>query len=319
MPENTMDSTPDIAHDALTRLLEAHRLEAHVFRHETYQADWVLPAVDGGRPCFHLIGRGRAWLRLGRDGASLSLGPGDLVAFPHAAWHELCGRPAGAGPGSQDPTTVICGHFVFGEEPVPRGTGGEAPRALAANPLLAALPEVMVIRAGEPRSTRLRSLLGLMVDEAEAAEPGRRYLLDRLADGLFVELVRHQLSYGAPSRGLLAGLADARIRRALDAMYLDPGRPWQVESLARVAGMSRTAFAQRFPELMGKTPLAYLTELRMREADRLLRERRHPVAAVANRLGYATEAAFRRAFKRVWGVGPGQRRRAAHGPRRARG
>jgi AraC-like DNA-binding protein len=112
-------------------------------------------------------------------------------------------------------------------------------------------------------------------------------------------------------QGLIAALADARLARALAAIHAEPGRDWTVAALAGVALQSRTAFAQRFVEVMGVSPYQYLTEWRMAEADRLLRDPAQSAAAVAERLGYHTEAAFRRAFKKIHGYGPGRVRRDA--------
>jgi AraC-like DNA-binding protein len=128
---------------------------------------------------------------------------------------------------------------------------------------------------------------------------------------MFVLVLRHHMQRAQELKGFLAALKDERIARALSALHRAPGEDWRVETLAREAGMSRTVFAERFAGLLGQTPMQYLASWRMHLADEMLREQRSSVARIAERLGYQTEAAFRRAFRRVRGVGPGDVRRRA--------
>jgi AraC-like DNA-binding protein len=118
----------------------------------------------------------------------------------------------------------------------------------------------------------------------------------------------------ANPRGLLAALADPRLSKALAAIHERPGDGWTIQSMAQVAGMSRTAFAERFHETLGQPPIQYLSNWRASEAKRLLRNRRFSVAAIAQQLGYRSEAAFRRFFKRMEGVGPGRVRAKSGDP-----
>jgi AraC-like DNA-binding protein len=148
-----------------------------------------------------------------------------------------------------------------------------------------------------------------MLAEYDAGSAGRQSVLDRLAEVMFVLVLRQHMQQGHEVKGFLAALRDAKIARALAALHREPGAPWQVEALAREAGMSRTVFAERFSHLLGQTPIQYLTAWRMQLAEDLLRDNRSSVAQVAERLGYQTEAAFRRAFKRVRLVSPGLVRR----------
>jgi AraC-like DNA-binding protein len=136
-------------------------------------------------------------------------------------------------------------------------------------------------------------------------------VLNRLAEVMFVLVLRHHMQRAPELKGFLAALKDERIARALAALHRAPGEDWRVDTLAREAGMSRTVFAERFAGLLGQTPMQYLASWRMHLADEMLRERRSSVAQIAERLGYQTETAFRRAFKRVRGIGPGDVRRRA--------
>lgn len=282
--------------DLLSTVLASYKLRAHVFEHATYCGSWSLNTSGTRRATFHLIGRGSARLHLDTAHPDLALRGGDLVVLPHDAWHILSGWPvtdaANAEGDTDTGTVVMCGYIDFGAGP--------------ANPVLDALPDVVVIRSED---SRIDQLARLMLAEAEQRAPGWQVAVDRLADTLFVQVIRHHLQHQDQPRGWLAALADPRLSHALAAMHRSPGEAWSVEGLARLAGMSRTAFAQHFARLVGQTPMGYLTDLRMREAERLLREPNRSVARVAEQMGYSTEAAFRKAFKRVWGIGPGAQRR----------
>jgi AraC family transcriptional activator of mtrCDE len=160
---------------------------------------------------------------------------------------------------------------------------------------------------------QFRQLAQLMLHEARGSSFGSRAILDKMADTLFVMALRHHIEHTPDRRGLLAALTDPRLVQALEAIHMHPGRDWTVAALAEAAHMSRTAFANHFAAVLGAGPIEYLTQWRMSEARRLLADPRTSVAAVASDLGYRTEAAFRRAFKRVTGVGPGVVRRQERG------
>lgn len=287
--------------DLLSSVLSTYRLRARVYAHPRLCGVWQMGATGPKRATFHLVGEGRCWLHL-RDGAApQALEGGDLVVFPHDAWHMLAGTPELHGDddrlemdGEGPFTTLVCGYFEFLE--------GDK------NPILDALPEVILVRQQD--AGRHLELIGrLLMEEAEAAGPGSRTVLDKLADALFVMVVRHYINRSSDQRGLLAALADPRLRRALAVMHLEPAKGWTLAALAQEAGMSRASFAQRFAELVGTTPIDYLTRWRMIQAELLLRNPQVSVASAAERAGYETEAAFRKAFKRVHGVGPGAIRR----------
>jgi AraC-like DNA-binding protein len=176
--------------------------------------------------------------------------------------------------------------------------------------VLQSLPAVIIVRS-EDRGTsaELHALARLMLAEYEAGSPGRQGVLDRLAEVMFVLVLRHHMQRTSNLKGVLAALSDERIARVVAAIHRDPGKDWRVDTLARAAMMSRTVFAEQFTLLLEQTPMQYLTNWRMHLADEMLRERRLSVAQVAEQLGYRGETAFRRAFKRVRGIGPGNVRR----------
>lgn len=281
----------DRSEDLLSSILTTIRLRARIYHHARFCGEWQLDSQEERRASFHLLGSGRCRLEILESGRSVPLLAGDLVLLPRNAPHRLCGEEA------EGYTTLLCGYFEF-------SLG-------STNPILDVLPDLLVIpMEDDPQSSaQLTALSALMLSEANRIQTGSRLALDRLAEVLFVMMIRRYLERAAEPIGILAGLADRKIARALAAMHEAPERAWQVETLAKEAGMSRTAFAQRFTALVGQPPLSYLSAWRMMLAERWLAEERLSVATVAERLGYGSETAFRRAFKRSQGRGPGSIRR----------
>jgi AraC family transcriptional regulator, activator of mtrCDE len=294
--------TDSSATDLLSEILVRSRVRASVFASMSVCGAWRVNTTGLHRLGFHVVARGACWLHL-RDRPPQALRAGDLLVVPGAHWHVLSPEIVLDGEDMQLPahdegprTDLICGSISFPD------ALGEA--------LLSSLPEMVLLRTGEGEGLgRLEALARLMAAEARSEDPGRDVVLDRLADILLVMVLRHVMLAGEVQRGLLAALADPRLSRVIAAVHARPEAPWSLASLAKCAGMARTAFAHRFVSVMGDTPMHYVTGLRMLEAERLLRDRRVSVAQVAERLGYSTEAAFRRAFKRQQGIGPGAVRR----------
>lgn len=287
--------------DLLSDILSTYQLHASVIDTPSMCGGWQLTTAGGKRAAFHWVGAGSGYLHMRHLDDPLPLGAGDLVIFPRDAWHMISGEPRLRGEedrevkeGDGPVTTLVCGYFDF--------VGG--PR----NALVDALPELLLLRSQDAGDT-LTGLGQLLLQEAQRQGVGRQAVLDKLSDALFVLALREHLRTAKDPRGLIAALTDPRLRRVLSAMHRDPQRDWSLEALARLALMSRTAFAQRFAERVGQTPMQYLARHRMMLASRWLRDGQTSVKEIAGRLGYETEAAFRRAFKRILGVGPGQLRR----------
>jgi len=183
------------------------------------------------------------------------------------------------------------------------------------NPLLAALPPMIHVPAARRSAAaeRLGAMLGLAAREARDGRPGSENFLARLAELTFVEAIRQHLeSLPETQSSWLAGLRDPVVCRALSALHGAPREAWTVERLARQAGVSRSVLAERFAELVGHPPMQYLALWRMQMAGRLLAEGGN-VAEVASAVGYESEAAFSRAFKKLVGQPPGSWRRSAPG------
>ncbi|HEY1326932.1 MAG TPA: AraC family transcriptional regulator [Casimicrobiaceae bacterium] len=288
----------------MSDVLRSLRLRGRIFKQGSYCGAWALDAAGATGTIFHLIGRGQAWLHHEGEREPLVVRGGDLVMFPRAGWHQLSGtprrqpgtRPGAAGDGPF--TTLLCARVDF------EAGGG--------NPILEALPPVIVVRSEDhDTSAELHALARLMLVEYEAGAVGRQSVLDRLAEAMFVLALRHHVTRAPELQGFLGALKDERVSRALTAFHRRPGHGWRVHTLAREAAMSRAVFAERFAMLLGRTPMQYVAAWRMHLADEMLRAGRASVAQVAERLGYQTETAFRRAFKRVRGIGPGGVRRSA--------
>jgi len=193
-------------------------------------------------------------------------------------------------------TSLICGYFEFGN--------------LQSNPVLDALPDVIHIPGENAGSaTWLNSLMRFLIAETESATDGSAVVIDRLSDVLFVHVVRTFMKQSDPESGLLAALTDVRIGKVLREIHSRPGAPWSVASLAGSAGMSRSAFARRFQDLMRVTPMNYVTHWRMQRAWDELSAGSRSVAALAEKYGYGSEVSFRKAFKKHMGQGPGAVRR----------
>jgi AraC-like DNA-binding protein len=203
------------------------------------------------------------------------------------------------GGGGEERARVVCCFLGCDERPY--------------NPLLMALPRVIHLSARGPHAASgwLGTLVNIAVSESGAKRPGGENILSRLSELMFVEMVRHYLETLPPAQtGWLSGLHDAVVGKALGAMHAQPAAEWTVEALAREAGVSRSVFAERFTAMVGQPPMQYLALWRAQLAARLLSEG-GPVSSVAAAVGYESEAAFSRAFKKLVGRSPAAWRRDA--------
>ena len=285
------------AEAVLQSLLLAYQLRARITDRVEYCGRWQEPEPDASVAWFHLVEAGRCTIRADVLARPLHLAEGDLVIFPGGASHLICSAEAASG---DERAVLLCGEFEF--------------EGLAATPLIRSLPAVLCVPA-DTGGPSLRGLAVLLREEGRRTAFGSRAVMDKLSDALFVIALRHHLAQKAEVRGLLAALTDNRLAPALAAIHADPGTDWTVAALAARGHQSRAAFAQRFTEVLGEPPMRYLARWRMTEAARLLRDPRLSVAAVAGQLGFDTEAAFRRAYKRIHGIGPGQARRNSRTPK----
>lgn len=281
------------AEKVFASILGTHQIAARITDNVVYCGEWIDREPQMNRGIFHLISAGSCRVEANYLAEPVILHTGDLIVFPRGSAHTLC-QVLRSGAEMPADTGMLCGEFT--------STGGRR------NPLLDALPDWFVVRDD---GGSLRSLGQLLAAESRTSVFGNQVVLNKLSDSLLALAIRSHV-VGEPARqGLLAALNDPRLSRALAAMHEDPGRDWSLAELAEVAHLSRTAFCEHFAEVLGQAPMQYLTEWRMAEALRLLRDPTQSVARIAERLGYQTEAAFRRAFKRVQGFAPGKVRQEA--------
>jgi AraC-like DNA-binding protein len=305
--------------DPLGEALHFLRMNGAFYCRSELTAPWglTLPPMRGYL-WFHVIASGRVWLETGEDDAGW-IGVGDLALVPHGEGHFLRSEPGARAPGILElerelvsdryevlrhggggaPTTLICGAVRF-EHP-------------AARNLVEILPRTIHIEASSsPRLEWMQSLLSLMAAEARELRPGGEAVITRLGDILVIQALRAWMeSDPAAQTGWLGALRDPQIGRAISLIHRDPARDWTVASLASELAMSRSAFAARFTELVGEPVMRYVSRWRMHVAVAALKEEDATVAELAERLGYRSEAAFSRAFKRVIGASPGAIRRSA--------
>ena len=278
---------PQLVAPALESLLNRSMLQVQVVAELHRCGSWYADAPRYECGLFHLVGTGRCQVESDELDGAVTLETGDLVIFPHGAAHRLSGTV----PDELHHTGLICGEFRF------TGT--------AQHPLNLALPSCMVIHAASA-SAPFRQLAATMAEVVHADCAGRHVLLNKLADALFTLAICEYSRTTGERQGLFASLADPRIARVLQAVHDHPGKAWTMQSMAALACMSRSAFAERFTQLMKQPPIQYVTQWRVSVAEQLLRNRQLSVAGIAQQLGYSSEAAFRRLFKRVSGSCPGR-------------
>ena len=305
--------------DPLGEALHYLRMNGAFYCRSELSAPWglTLPPMPGYM-WFHVPTSGRVLLEAQSDDVRL-LRPGDFALVPHGEGHALRSDSGAPAPGILDlerelvsdryellrhggggaPTTLICGAVRF-DHP-------------AAHNLVEILPAAIHVEASDSRQMEwMQGTLRLMAAEARELRPGGEAVITRLADILVVQAIRSWLETDpAAQSGWLGALQDKQIGRAIALIHREPARPWTVASLAHELAMSRSAFAARFTELAGEPVMHYVARWRMQIGLASLRDEGVTVGELANVLGYRSEAAFARAFKRIMGVPPGAVRRRA--------
>jgi len=316
--------------DTLSDVLRGVRLRGAVFFEMSGHSDWVaeapaakdiasmlMPGVEHVME-YHVVAHGACWAGIPGE-RPVELHAGDIVMFPHGDSHVVSSAPGmrgssaidfiadacrralpvqmtlGPSSGRSADTTVICGFLGCDLRPF--------------NPLIAALPRTLHLKATKDDAW-ISQFTQQAVAESHAMRPGSQAMLARMSEIMFVDAVR-RFADALPDEGAgwLAGLRDRSVGRALTLMHEAPGREWSTEELSRRVGLSRSSLHERFVQLIGVPPGQYLLQWRMQAAARMLLETRAPIAAVAIEVGYDSEAAFTRAFKRLVGKPPAAWRR----------
>jgi AraC-like DNA-binding protein len=260
---------------------------------------------------FAMLSRGNCWLSVEGIPEPIPLTGGDcfltardttivmrdsLRTRPRSTFREIAAKAnnhvAETGGGGA-PTTVVCGSLSF-----------ERARL---KPITQLLPRFILIKADQSHALALRNTMQALALEMAERAPGSEVVATRLAEVLFIQVLRAHIASGPErNKGWLRAIFDPQMGTALGAIHDRVNTPWTVETLAAAAGMSRSAFAFRFKELLGQTPLEYVTEWRMQKAMQLLEQRDKKLIDVARMVGYESDAAFSKAFKRVVGASPGE-------------
>ncbi len=311
--------------DPLSDVLRAVRLEGAYFypveaagpwRVDTVAARELSPRILPGAEhliSYHIVTEGRCFGGLMGDPLT-ELVAGDVLLFPHGDAHVMASGPdvptgpdvmvsaperfpetVRLGPAPARGTSMVCGFLGCERWPF--------------NPLLASLPRRLHMRALS--DGRLANLARYVVEESRRGSTGSDGVLTRLAEVMFIEALRRYADELPPEQtGWLAGLRDPVVGRALAALHAQPAAAWALEELAQASATSRSNLARRFTALVGQPPMQYLTQWRMQLASGLLADADLKVSAVAARVGYDSEAAFSRAFRKATGRSPGAWRRA---------
>ncbi len=326
-----------MSQDALSDVLRAVRLRGAVFFDVVGSSSWAAEAPPGNELVpllmpgvehlvdYHAVVEGNCWAGILGEPA-VQLGEGDVVMFPHGDAHVISSSPGmrgsidvswldGADIGQLPLEVARDGATVL----FPRPANFSADASIVCgflgcdlqpfNPLIAALPRMLHLRAADDggwiaRFTRQAAA------ESRARRPGGQAMLARMSEMMFVDAVRRYADQlPEQSSGWLAGLRDRFVGRTLALMHESPAQDWTIDELGRRVGLSRSALHERFLQLVGVPPIQYLAQWRMQAAARLLLESRATVAAIALEVGYDSEAAFARAFKRLVGKPPAAWRR----------
>jgi AraC-like DNA-binding protein len=322
--------------DALSDVLRTVRLTGAMFFSVQTKAPWVaeqppremvLPRILPGAEhliAYHVVTEGRCYASIVGGGEVTEVHAGEVVVFTQGDAHVMSSSPGmRADPFTRDKMETV----TAGQLPFFVNYGSEGPAAslvcgfLACdarpfNPLLGNLPRV--IKAGDRNGSNtgwLGQFIRLATMESAQKRAGGESVLAKLSELMFIEVVRRYLEDLPPGQtGWLAGLQDPFVGKALSLLHRAPARNWTIEELAKEGGVSRSVLAERFTELVGVPPMQYLAQWRMQIASGLLASGGSNVATIAGKIGYSSEAAFSRAFKKVVGMPPAAwRRRAAGG------
>ena len=306
--------------DLLSDILSQLRLSGTLYFRTSFTSPWSIqvPAFESVSR-FHFAHRGRCLVRVAPTDDPVPLEQGDLIIITRGATHTLFCDPStehpaqlldtvveesgfsGQGtlvygePGTHHETQLICGHFAFDED--------------ANHPVIEALPSFIHIRNyGETAGNWMENTLKVIGSEAGQGQLGSDLIALKLSEAIYAQAIRTYLANGAGNTSL-AGFTDPAIARALKAIHQSPEHPWTLVELARVAGLSRTSLSTRFNQCLSTTPLGYITQWRMQLARQRLTDTRSSIIEIAEGVGYNSEAAFGRVFKKYFGQGPASYRR----------
>lgn len=274
--------------DLLSELLHSVRLSGE--RIVAYAPPSTFSVGFAGVGSLHIIEEGELVLRIDGDPRVERVSRGDAILLPRGDPHHITDAAAGSAP-APGPARWLCGTFTIGDP--------------QASHLLGSLPAAIVLRGAHgPALEGLEVARRMLLVEMRSPSQGSAVMVARILDLLFIQILRAWAAGADAEPNWLAGALDPQIGLALSAIHRDPGHDWTVEKLARVCSLSRSAFAARFAARVGQPPSAYLAHVRLDAATDMLRGTSLPVTLIAEKVGYASEAAFSRAFKHRYGTPP---------------
>lgn len=318
--------------DPIGQVLQSLRLQGGVFLDARFTAPWCIQSRITAKDCgpfmsasgpvigYHYVMKGRLVAQV-EDEPPIEARAGEIIMIPRDGIHLLA-----SGPGLQpvDAQRLVEPAVAGGLAHIAHGGGGEVTELVCGflgsedvfAPLMATLPRVLTYDVGQgAQRAWVEASMRFAVGERTESGAAAAGLLARVSEVLLVEALRHHLrGPAAPGTGLLKGLGDPQIGKALALIHGDCAREWTVEVLAREAALSRSAFVQRFAREVGHPPIRYLAQWRLHCARRLLRQSAKTIAQVAHEVGYESQEAFSRAFKREFGRSPGQWRENPSAP-----
>ncbi len=304
--------------DIVADVVATTRRGSLMYARNRFHAPWGAGFPADNLASFHVITTGACWLTV--DGADpVQLTRGDVVLIPSGAAHQLADTPQRP----VRPMTEIAGRtlddgappsdvLIEGDGPATVWIcGGYRLAAGVRHPLTSVLPDVVIITAAQARGTGLGAAVDLIAAEVDGTDPGAPAVMASLVDLLLVYLLRTWFAGHHSDAGWGRALSDPVVGAALSLMHADPEQAWTLDMLARATGTPRATLTRRFAALTGQSPMAYLTTWRMSLAARRLRDGDATVRQIAQEVGYDSEFAFARAFKRATGSAPGQYRKLA--------
>lgn len=322
--DETPDNRPDLLFihpivgrdvDPITDIFTAMRVESVLYGRVELTAPWGLRFERGDYACLGTVARGNAWLTVEGQPEPIALAGGDCFClFAQSHEYTVSHHPEASAANMEDVAQTKCGNVIR------YGGGGTLTTVLGgkftfdnanSKPLMDLIPPFIHVPNDRVQALPLQQTLQLFAAEATQSSLGSYLVLKRLADILLLQLIREYISSSTcRETGWLRALSDPRIGGVLRSMHEKIEQPWTVGELASAAGMSRSAFALRFKEVVGETPLDYLTRWRVYRAAVLLKEGDRKLTEIAKMVGYDSDGSFNKTFKRITGVTPGEYRRA---------
>jgi len=286
--------------DVVSDILQKIKLSSAIYFKSNFSAPWGMKIPKGPYAQFHMVTKGSCILNSGRE--QWNLEEGDIVIFPFGLAHGIADNDTSEQTngmevvqsilngnslfaGTAFSTTLVCGHFEFDRD--------------FEHSFIQELPEIIHLKgADQDQLPWLKGIVQLIIEETKITNEGSHIITNKLGEVLFVHSLRAYLLQNKNEKGFIAALQDERIGKALSAIHNNPDKAWELKALAQLCGMSRTSFSMQFKALMGATPLSYLRNWRVLQAKELLRESQKSVGEIAENVGYRSEAAFNRVFKK---------------------